>query len=170
MKIDEDAIERGLVTVRWPARMQRLDVGPLPSHLKHGSELWLDGGHNPAAGHVLAQTMADLEERAPKPLYLIAGMLGLKDAAGFLSPFRGLARRVVTVPIPGAHESPYPPEALAEVGRSVGLSAEAANGVEVALKRVEAMEPGPKRILICGSLYLAGHVLALQEGVETEGG
>ncbi len=114
--------------------------------------------------------MADLEERAPKPLYLIAGMLGIKDAAGFLSPFRGLARRVVTVPIPGAHEAPYPPEALAEIARGAGLSAEAAGGIEVALKRVEAMEPGPKRILICGSLYLAGHVLALQEGVETEGG
>lgn len=170
LDIDERAIEAGLVNVRWPARMQRLDAGPLPSHLKPGSELWLDGGHNPAAGMVLAQTVADLEERAPKPLYLIAGMLGIKDAAGFLAPFRGLARRVVTVPIPGAHEAPFAPEALADIARGAGLPSEAASSLEIALKRIEAMEPGPKRILICGSLYLAGHALALQEGVETEGG
>ena len=169
MEINENAIERGLSAVRWPARMQRLDSGPLPALLKRGSELWLDGGHNPAAGQVLAQTMADLEERSPKPLYLIAGMLGIKDAAGFLTPFRGLARRVVTVPIPGAHEAPYPPDALAEVARSVSIPAESAGGIEAALKRVDAMEPAPKRVLICGSLYLAGHVLALQEGVEPQG-
>ena len=169
LKITESAIERGLSTVRWPARMQRLDSGPLPALLKRGSELWLDGGHNPAAGQVLAQTMADLEERSPKPLYMIVGMMGLKDAAGFLAPFRGLARRVVTVPIPGAHEAPFPPEALAETARRVSIPAESAGGIEAALKRVDAMEPAPKRVLICGSLYLAGHVLALQEGVEPQG-
>lgn len=169
-RVNEAAIERGLVTVRWPARMQRLDSGPLPSLLKRGSELWLDGGHNPAAGQVLAQTLADLEERAPKPLYLIVGMLGLKDAAGFLSPFRGLARHIVTVPIPGAHEAPFAPEALAEVARRVSLKADAAGSVDEALKRIDAMDGDDKRVLICGSLYLAGHVLALQEGVEPERG
>lgn len=169
-RVNETAIERGLVTVRWPARMQRLDSGPLPSLLKRGSELWLDGGHNPAAGQVLAQTLADLEERAPKPLYLIVGMLGLKDAAGFLSPFRGLARHIVTVPIPGAHEAPFAPDALAEVARRVSLKADAAGSVDEALKRIDAMDGDDKRVLICGSLYLAGHVLALQEGVEPERG
>ncbi len=163
--IGERAIERGLAAATWPARMQRLDAGPLPSLLRPGSELWLDGGHNPSAGRSLAQTLADLEERAPKPLYLIAGMMGLKDAEGFLAPFRGLARHVVTVPIPGAHEAPYPPEALAEAARRVSLDAEEAESVEAALKRIEALEPGAKRILITGSLYLAGHVLALQDGV-----
>lgn len=166
--IDERAIERGLVAARWPARMQRLDAGPLPSLLRPGSELWLDGGHNPAAGEVLAQTLADLEERAPKPLHLVVGMMGLKDAAGFLSSFRGLAKHVVTVPIPGAHEAPFTPEALADVARSVSLNAEAAASVEAALRRLEALDPGSKRILITGSLYLAGHVLARQEGVEPQ--
>jgi dihydrofolate synthase / folylpolyglutamate synthase len=166
--LDELAIEQGLTKARWPARMQRLDTGPLPSLLKPGSELWLDGGHNPAAGRALAQTLADLEERSPKPVHLIVGMMGLKDSAGFLSPFRGLARHVVTVPIPGAHEAPHAPEVLAETARSVGLEAEWVDGVESALKRTDAYEPGPKRILICGSLYLAGHVLALQEGVEPQ--
>jgi dihydrofolate synthase/folylpolyglutamate synthase len=166
--LDEEAIGRGLVTARWPARMQRLVNGPLPSLLRPGSELWLDGGHNPAAGQALAQTMADLEERSSKPLHLVIGMMALKDAAGFLSPFRGLARHIVTVPIPGAQETPYPPDRLAEVATRVGLDAEVAHGVEAALRRTDQIEPGTKRILICGSLYLAGHVLGLQEGVEPQ--
>ena len=166
--LDEEAIGRGLVTVRWPARMQRLDGGPLPSLLRTGSELWLDGGHNPAAGQALAQTMADLEDRSSKPLHLVVGMMGLKDAAGFLSPFRGLARHIVTVPIPGAQETPYPPDRLAEVAGYVGFDAEAATSIEAALRRTDQIEPGVKRVLICGSLYLAGHVLALQEGVEPQ--
>ncbi len=168
-QIDERAIERGLVTVRWPARMQRLDVGPLPDLLRPGGELWLDGGHNPAAGEFLAQTLADIEERSPKPLFLVIGMMGLKDAAGFLGPFSGIARRVVTVPIPGAHEAPFDPTALADVASKVGIEAETATDIEAALRRVDALDGGSKRVLICGSLYLAGHVLALQEGVEVQG-
>lgn len=166
--LTERAIEQGLTSARWPARMQRLDAGPLPSLLRPGTELWLDGGHNPAAGAALAQTMADLEERSPKPLYLIVGMMGLKDAAGFLAPFRGLTAYVVTVPIPGAHEAPHAPETLAETARSVGLVAENAGDVASALKRTDGLAQGPKRVLICGSLYLAGHVLGLQEGVEPQ--
>jgi dihydrofolate synthase/folylpolyglutamate synthase len=159
------AIERGLGSVSWPARMQRLDSGPLSALLSPGSELWLDGGHNPAAGAVVAQTLADLEERAPKPLYLVIGMLALKDAAGFLAPFSGLARHVVTVPIAGAHEATHAPEVLADAARSVQLSAESAGSVDQALRRLDQLHAGPKRILICGSLYLAGEVLALQDGV-----
>ena len=167
--IDEPAIERGLLSVRWPARMQRLVGGPLPALLKPGSELWLDGGHNPAAGQVLAQTLAEIEERAGRPLHLIVGMMGLKDAAGFLTPFRGLARDVTAVPIPGAHEAPHAPETLAEAARSVGLPAEVARDVAAALRQIEQRHPGPKRILICGSLYLAGQVLAHQQGVVAQG-
>lgn len=166
--VSEEAIEQGLTNANWPARMQRIDGGPLPALLKPGSELWLDGGHNPAAGRFLAETLADLEERSPKPLYLVVGMLGLKDAAGFLGAFRGLARHVVGVPIPGAHESPFEPEQLADAARTVSLKAEGVDSVEAALKRIEAIDPDPKRILIAGSLYLAGHVLALQEGVEPQ--
>ena len=166
--LDEAAIEAGLTKVRWPARMQRLDHGPLPSVLKPGSELWLDGGHNPAAGQVLAQTLADLEERSPRPLHLICGMMGLKDAVGFLAPFRGLARDVTTVPIPGAHETPHAPETLAQAARAAGLKAEVSTSVEAALRRLDKDHPGGKRILICGSLYLAGQVLARQEGVTAQ--
>jgi dihydrofolate synthase / folylpolyglutamate synthase len=166
--LDEHAIEQGLTRVKWPARMQRLDHGPLPAVLKAGSELWLDGGHNPAAGLALAQTLADLEERAPRPLHLVCGMMGLKDAAGFLAPFAGLARSVTTVPIPGAHEAPHAPETLAQAARSVGLTAETAANVEAALRRLDKDHPGGKRIVICGSLYLAGQVLAQQEGVTAQ--
>ncbi|MCB1514796.1 MAG: bifunctional folylpolyglutamate synthase/dihydrofolate synthase [Hyphomicrobiaceae bacterium] len=166
--IGETAIERGLQTVRWPARMQRLTAGPVTDLLQPGSELWLDGGHNPAAGAALAQTMADLEERAPRPLHLVVGMLGLKDAEGFLRHFKGLARHIVTVPIPGAHEQPFSPEALAEAATRAGLSAEPATSIPLALQTHESRFPGPKRILICGSLYLAGHVLALQDGVAAQ--
>jgi dihydrofolate synthase/folylpolyglutamate synthase len=168
LAVSDDAVERGLANVKWPARMQRIDAGPLTAGLRAGSELWLDGGHNPAAGRVVAQTVADLEERSAKPLYLIAGMMALKDAAGFLAPFAGLARHVITVPIPGAHEATHAPEVLAEAARSVGLTAETAPSVEAALRRLEQTQPGTKRILICGSLYLAGHVLALQEGVTSQ--
>jgi dihydrofolate synthase/folylpolyglutamate synthase len=169
LRQNEGAIERGLVTAKWPARMQRLDSGPLPELLGRNSELWLDGGHNPSAGIALAQTLADLDDRSPKPVYLICGMMGLKDAAGFLSPFRGLVRHIVTVPIPGAHEAPFTPDALAEVAHRADLSADSAVDVESALKRIEVLDASPKRVLICGSLYLAGHVLARQEGVEVQG-
>lgn len=166
LRISEAAIARGLLGARWPARMQRLTSGPLLAKLGRDSELWLDGGHNPAAGLVLAETMADLEERSPKPLFLIAGMMGQKDAAGFLGPFRGLVRGLITVPIPGAHEAPFTPEALAEVARRLGMDARPAADVIEALSVVQAAAPAAKRVLICGSLYLAGHVLALQNASE----
>ncbi|MFN0219077.1 MAG: bifunctional folylpolyglutamate synthase/dihydrofolate synthase [Hyphomicrobium sp.] len=168
LEIDEGAIERGLKTVTWPARMQRLTGGPLPKVLGDDCELWLDGGHNPAAGDMLADTLAAFDEKSPKPVYLVVGMMGQKDALGFLAPFRGLVRTIYTVPIPGAHETPHSEEALAEVARSAGLQAIARRSVVEALTAVAALPKGPKRVLICGSLYLAGHVLTLQERAEPE--
>ena len=161
--LNEQAIGTGLRTVDWPARMQRLTSGPLPQLLGADAELWLDGGHNPAAGDMLADTLATFEEKAPKPVYLIVGMMGQKDALGFLAPFRGLVRGVYTVPIPGAHEAPHSQEQLAEVARNAGLQAMDCESVIAALRTIAAVEAGPKRVMICGSLYLAGHVLTLQE-------
>ena len=161
--LDEAAIERGLRAVSWPARMQRLDTGPLPAIVGDATELWLDGGHNPAAGEMLADTLAGLDEKAPKPVYLVVGMMGQKDALGFLAPFRGLVRGVFTVPIPGAHETPHSEEALADVAHNAGLNAVPKRGVVEALKAIASLNDETKRILICGSLYLAGHVLTLQE-------
>jgi dihydrofolate synthase/folylpolyglutamate synthase len=166
--IAEASVERGLLDVRWPARMQRLANGPLSRLLTPGSELWLDGAHNVAGAEAIAQTLAELEERAPKPVGLIVGMMGKKDAAGFLSQFRGLVRRVVTVPNPGSPEVTHEPAALAKLAVSVGLAADAVPDVEAALARLQKVEGRPMRILICGSLYLAGHILALQEGVQAQ--
>lgn len=163
--LDERALERGLRTVEWPARMQRLTGGPLAEAIGVDIELWLDGGHNPAAGEMLADTLAAFEDKSPKPAYLIVGMMGQKDAAGFLSPFRGLVRAVLTVPIPGAHEAPHSEANLAAIASNLGFQALAQQGVPEALSAIGALPKGPKRVLICGSLYLAGHVLAYQQGV-----
>ncbi|MBX9588678.1 MAG: bifunctional folylpolyglutamate synthase/dihydrofolate synthase [Hyphomonadaceae bacterium] len=168
LAIGDPALERGLTDVRWPARMQQLNNGPLSRLLAPGSELWLDGGHNVAGGQAVAQTLAELEERVPKPVGLVLGMMGQKDAAGFLQQFRGLVRRVVTVPVPGGPESAHEPGELAAIAASVGLNAEPAPDVEAAIRRLQEEDVAPLRILICGSLYLAGHVLALQEGVQAQ--
>jgi dihydrofolate synthase / folylpolyglutamate synthase len=163
-----EGIEQGLRQVHWPARMQRLCDGPLARLVGPGSELWLDGGHNPAGGQVIAQTLAELEERAPKEVSLVAGMMGNKDAAHFLEHFRGLARRIVTVPIPGGPEAAFAPADLAALAASLGFDAGSADNVEDALRSLQGPSDQPQRILICGSLYLAGQVLALQEGVQAQ--
>lgn len=151
------AIARGLTTVEWPARLQRLTRGPLLANLPAGAELWLDGGHNPGAGQVIATAMADFEERVPKPLVLVAGMLATKDAAGFFRPFAGLARHVATITIPDEANA-VPAAELAETARIAGLIATPAASLEDALRVAASITPAP-RILICGSLYLAGKVL-----------
>ena len=166
--ITDAAIERGLLEARWPARMQRLDNGPLSRLLAPGSELWLDGAHNPAGAEAVARTLAELEERAPKPVGLVIGMMSNKDAAGFLAHFRGLVRRVVAVPTPGSPEATYDPVDLAKIATAAGLAADAAADVEAAITRLQKLDRGAWRILICGSLYLAGHVLAVQEGAQAQ--
>jgi dihydrofolate synthase/folylpolyglutamate synthase len=159
----EEAIERGMRSVDWPARLQRLVRGPLVDAAPAGAEIWLDGGHNPHCAAAISRAIADLEDRAEKPLYLICGMLRTKDAVGFLSAFRGLARHVVTVAIPG--EDSYGAGALYDLARTAGLDAAPAEDMDDALMQLSAWararpHEAPPRILICGSLYLAGTVLA----------
>jgi dihydrofolate synthase/folylpolyglutamate synthase len=160
-------IERGLLDVRWQARMQRLTRGPLAESILQGSELWLDGGHNPAGGAAIAQTLAELEERAPKPVALVLGMLDSKDAEGFLAPFAGLVRHVRTVPVAGS-EAARDTAALAALAAGLGLAAAPAADVASAVRELAAAEASPIRILICGSLYLAGQVLAEQQGAQAQ--
>lgn len=162
----ETDIERGLVDAKWPARFERLDGGPLDAILPFGAELWLDGGHNPSAARALASGMAELEERVPRPLVLIWGMINTKDPAGYIRAFSGLARRIVTLAIP-EEANALPAEALEKTAREEGFDAESARSLEEALMKagVEAARSDiPPRVLICGSLYLAGHVLAAQTG------
>lgn len=160
----ERAIEKGLRGVEWPARMQRLSRGPLVALAPTGAEIWLDGGHNPHGAAAVARTICDFEERAEKPLYLICGMLKTKDAAGFLAAFQGLARHVMTVGIPGEDASRGAGE-LYDAARANGLDATPVDNLDDAMMQVSAWSrarpfEGPPRILICGSLHLAGRVLA----------
>jgi dihydrofolate synthase/folylpolyglutamate synthase len=158
-KLPVAAFEAGMLRVDWPARMQRLSHGRLASLLPPKSELWLDGGHNADGGRAIADALADLEERVPRPLVLIVGMLSTKDSEGFLRNFSGLARRVITVPI--HQDKAVPADALAAVAGSVGIPAMSRDTIESALMVAGKLdlEPAP-RVLITGSLYLAGEVLA----------
>jgi dihydrofolate synthase/folylpolyglutamate synthase len=159
VKLPVSAFEAGMIRVDWPARMQRLSPGPLAALLPPESELWLDGGHNADGGRAIAAALADLEERVSRPLVLIVGMLSTKDSEGFLRNFSGLARRVIAVPI--HQDKAVPAAALADIAQSVGIPAIARDDIESALNvagKLE-LEPAP-RVLITGSLYLAGEVLA----------
>jgi dihydrofolate synthase / folylpolyglutamate synthase len=159
LKLPAPAYEAGMIRVDWPARMQRLAQGRLAALLPPESELWLDGGHNADGGRAIAAALADLEERVSRPLVLIVGMMSTKDSEGFLRNFTGLARRVIAVPI--HQDKALPAAALADVARGIGFPAVARDDVESALTvagQIDLM-PAP-RILITGSLYLAGEVLA----------
>jgi len=153
------AYETGIAKADWPARMNRLTQGALVDLAPPGSEVWLDGGHNPDGGRAIAAAFADLEERVSRPLVMIAGMLTSKDCEGFLRNFTGLARRMIAIPVPGVEKS-MSAEALAECARGIGLSATSRDGIAEAFDAVRKLdlEP-PPRVLITGSLYLAGDVL-----------
>src|SRR6185436_3931284 len=155
------AFEAGIAKAEWPARMQRLTQGHLKALTPPESELWLDGGHNADGARAIAAAIGDLEERVPRPLVLIVGMLSTKDNTGFLRNFTGIARRVIAVPVPRQDKS-VPAETLVDMARSVGIPAESRDTLQAALTAVARLElmPAP-RILITGSLYLAGEVLAL---------
>ena len=157
-RITDLHIADGLKLTTWPARMQRLGPGALSGLVPAEAELWLDGGHNPSAGRVLAQAFSELNDRHSRPLVLIWGMLNTKDVGSFIGCFAGVASRVVTITIP-EEENAVPAEALAAAARAHGLPAETADGLEAALRQASLTVPAP-RILICGSLYLAGRVLA----------
>src|SRR5262245_24218583 len=161
LQLPRSAFESGIAKADWPARMQRLSHGSLAPLLPAGSELWLDGGHNADGGRAIANALADLEERVSRPLVLVVGMLATKDCSAFLKNFAGLARCLIAVPIPRQEKS-LSAEAVAAAARGVAIPAQEATSVEAALTAVGrlGLDP-PPRVLITGSLYLAGEVLAL---------
>jgi dihydrofolate synthase/folylpolyglutamate synthase len=159
LSLPPDAFETGIAKADWPGRMQRLSHGRLVALVPPGSELWLDGGHNPDGGRAIANALADLEERVSRPLVLVVGMLATKDCESFLKNFAGLARRTVGVPIPYQDKS-FPADTIADIARGVGIPAQSSENVEAALAAIGRFElEPPPRILITGSLYLAGAVL-----------
>lgn len=160
-RIETAAFEAGIVNAEWPARMQRLAAGALVGEAPQGAEIWLDGGHNAEGGRVAAAALADLEERVPRPLVVVVGMMANKDANGFLANFAGLTRHIIAVQIPD-RDNAMPPDRLADATRQLGMRVETAASVEAALRSLARLAyEVPPRILITGSLYLAGHVLAI---------
>jgi dihydrofolate synthase/folylpolyglutamate synthase len=153
--LPSSAIVHGLRHIDWPARLQLLNRGPLIEALPAGWELWLDGGHNPLAGEVLADVAAGWHDR---PLYLVVGMMNTKDAGGFIAPMAKHARALTAVTIPG-EQNALPAEAIAAAASSVGLPARTAGSIRAAIHEIPVHD-GNGRVLICGSLYFAGKVLA----------
>jgi dihydrofolate synthase/folylpolyglutamate synthase len=158
LEVPDTAMCTAMGSAAWPARMQRLSDGPLTRFLPNGSELWLDGGHNPSAARAIADYV-QLRFTDDLPLVLIFASLGTKDPKATLAPFRGLARQVLTVPIAG-HDHRDPKD-LADLARSLGFSAEPFQQVVDALIAIAV----PARVLIFGSLYLAGQVLAANDEI-----
>jgi dihydrofolate synthase/folylpolyglutamate synthase len=154
-------IESGLTRAEWPARLQRLARGRIETIVPADAEVWVDGGHNDDGGRVLAEAMAEFEDKSPRPLVFICGAQTTKDVRALLRHFVGLAREIVAVPVEGEHKS-WSPEEVAKTARSDGMNASCAQSVEAALGLVAARswEVSP-RILIAGSLYLAAEALAL---------
>jgi dihydrofolate synthase/folylpolyglutamate synthase len=155
--VSEDHMRAGLRRIEWPARLQRLTKGPLVQLLPRGGELFLDGGHNEAAGQILADWA---QAQRDKPLDLVFGMLSTKSPEAFLAHMAPHVRRLRAVPIPG-ETAALPADAVADAARRAGLSDVAvAADVHHAVAQLGRESGPPPRILICGSLYLAGQVLA----------
>ncbi|OIQ38680.1 MAG: bifunctional folylpolyglutamate synthase/dihydrofolate synthase [Roseobacter sp. MedPE-SWde] len=150
---DEAAFEAAMTQAEWPARMQRLKWGPLVD-LAGQAELWLDGGHNAAAGLALEEVLAGLPKR---PTHLICGMLNTKDVTGYLAPLARQAASLTAISIPDEANT-LPASATQAAARSVGLAATIADNTANALEKIVKKDPNA-RVLICGSLYLAGHIL-----------
>lgn len=157
LRLDAKALRRGMGRVVWPGRLQRLEGGPLNALLPNGWELWVDGGHNPAAGEAIADEIGHWRDR---PLHILFGMLRQKDAVGFLTAIAPCCTgKMAAVAIPGEANSLEADEA-AELARRAGLEAAPAASIRDALARLGRDGKEPARVLVCGSLYLAGAVLA----------
>lgn len=159
--VTEEIAEKAMLSVEWPGRLQRLTEGRLVERAPAGAEIWLDGGHNPGAGEVIAEAMAAMEERQARPLHLVIGMINTKDPIGFFRAFVDIAHNVYTVPITGSDVG-LDPVALAQSAAEAGLKALPMESLAQALDAIRERSEGgnPPRIMIGGSLYLAGNVLA----------
>ena len=160
-RITDAALDKGMTSAEWPARMQRLTAGPYGEMARErGSDLWLDGGHNPHGARAVAQALADLA-RDGRPVALVAGTLSNKDAVGFFSAFKELNPKVLATGFEA--DAAASADATMDAARAAGLEAEACGSPQDAVRRALAVQGAPPHVLICGSLYLAGEVLAASE-------
>lgn len=160
LSISNDAIINGLQRTTWPGRLQKL-TGPLAARLPEGWSLWLDGGHNTAAAKALANAAASWKDQ---PLHLVFGFLNSRDPKAFLKPLVDYAKTLQALSIPG-EEASLTAASIAEAARAVGIAATEANDFVAAINRIVVSSDMPGRILICGSLYLAGVILAYEEAL-----
>lgn len=163
-EVGEGSLRQGMRQASWPGRLQRIERGPLRDLLPAETELWLDGGHNASAGHALADTFAAWRavEDTDRSTYLVCGILNTKDVSAFLAPFAEvrLLKCLYGVTIPGEAASRSGDD-VAEAARQIGLDAHAADSVDDAIKLIAGRtRSAPSRVLICGSLFLAGQILA----------
>ncbi len=158
--LSDEVLAAGVSSAVWPARMQRLTAGPLAALARaRGSDLWLDGGHNPHAGRALAEAASRIVDRDGRPLTLVTGMFARKDAEGFFRPFAEMRPRVIATTFDSPHAAPSEEIAVAAV--QAGLPAEMSPDVEAAVRlALGAAGPAP-HVLICGGLHFAGEVLAM---------
>ncbi|MFZ1814831.1 MAG: folylpolyglutamate synthase/dihydrofolate synthase family protein [Rhizobiaceae bacterium] len=160
LNLKDEAFEIGMQKVVWPGRMERLRPGTIADRFPPGCEVWIDGGHNPSAGKVVASVLADLNDIRPMPVIMLVGMLTTKEPRGFFDAFTGLVERVVTTPVSDS-DSGFDPSALKEIARDCGLQADDSASLLEAVNETARLsgDLAPARILICGSLYLVGEVL-----------
>ncbi|MEO6011967.1 MAG: folylpolyglutamate synthase/dihydrofolate synthase family protein [Devosia sp.] len=156
LPVSEAQIAQGLRTVIWPARIQPLK-GKLRDMLPKADELWLDGAHNAHGAAALARSLEDMQAVRPKPLVLILGMMNTRDPGDFLKPFVAMAPRVLTLTIPG-EENAHSAEFIAAAARAGGLDTKAYRSIGLAMRDAATIRGA--RVVICGSLYLGGHILA----------
>lgn len=154
--ITEEHIAEGITSVNWPARLQDITDSPYGRLLPEGSTLWLDGGHNPAAGQILANFFSKSDQR---PLVLICGMMANKDTCGFLQPLKPHVAKLYGIKVVG--EDSHNADEITEMARKTSMEAENASSAIDAIQNIDnAAKDKAVRVLICGSLYLAGHILA----------
>ena len=157
--VTKEHVKAGLQSVKWPARMQHLVKGDLVRSLPPHVEIWLDGGHNEAAGARISETFDQMQQADPLPLFMVCGMMSTKDQASYLRHFQPLVERMITIDIPG-ETGATPATDLAQIGVQVGIDAQSAASLEEAIDSLYPyLQRNPCRLLIGGSLYLAGQVL-----------
>ncbi len=160
LPVTDEHIEAGLKNVTWPGRLMPLARGRLPERIGSDQQLWVDGGHNDAGGEALAGALAEMKEQDRRPLILILGTYANKDAAAYLSHFKGVADEMIAISLEDERQS-WAPEELVKIATELGIGAMTAPGIGAALER--AAQTPRARIVICGSLHLAGQVLGLNE-------
>lgn len=157
--VNEDQIASALKNIIWPARMQHLTTGKIIAQLPKTIDVWLDGGHNPAAAKTIANELKSWKSKGGKPIIMLAAMINTKDNQGFFAPFQDWVEKVYTVPIDSS-DAAVAPQDLAIMAQKAGLDALAMGNLSLALERIAKTHPDCI-LLICGSLYLAGEILSL---------